>query len=145
MHLLPERVEFELVQLLGEEAPARCLPVDPVDDAFDDPDDVLFRVDRDEVAADPGVAAVVPPDSDPVGQIFTPDDVEGAWHDAEPAFHAPVLVKDDDSVHHFDRLLLAVERARPAACAEAGVPYRFSRPCDPDLVEPLARAPVRAG
>jgi len=61
MHVLPERVEFELVQLLGKEAPARCLPVDPGDDAFDDPDDVFLRVDRDEVAADPGVAAAVPP------------------------------------------------------------------------------------
>jgi len=61
MHVLPERVEFELVQLFRKETPARCLPVDPVDDAFDDPDNILFRVDSDEVTTYLGMTTAMPP------------------------------------------------------------------------------------
>ena len=98
-----------------------------------------------KVPPDLRVPSPVTANGNPVLRGGTADEMERAGHDAEPAFHTLRFMEDNDAVLDLDRLLPAVVDAGAAAGAEPGVTDRFLDTGDPDLVEPLALAAVRAG
>ena len=133
-HLVPELPELDLVELFGEEPPAPCPAVHPVDDPVHGKEYLVFVIDRHEFPSDPRVTAPASANGNEIVHMDGFYQVKRAGLDAHPALDTLVFVEFGYPVPDFYGTFPAIIYAGAAAGAEAFGPDRADPPDDPDLV-----------